>query len=78
MISAIRQKTVVGQGGRIEIAASELPPGAVVEVIVFVESPEQDTSEYLFSTEANRRHLQRALKDLGDVKTYVYVDPKDL
>lgn len=78
MISAIRQKTVVGQGGRIEIAASELPPGTVVEVIVFAESLEQDTSEYLFSTEANRRHLQRALKDLGDAKTYVYVDPKDL
>ena len=78
MITGIRQKAVVGEGGKIEIVSSELPSGVLVEVIVLVEPVEQDTTEYLLSTEANRNHLLEALQDLEKPSTYVYVDPADL
>lgn len=57
MITGIRQKTVVTEDGRIELLSPELPRGALVEVIVLVEPVEQDTTEYLLSTEANRNYL---------------------
>jgi hypothetical protein len=44
MISAIREKTVVKEGGKIEIWLPELPVGTKVEVIVLVEE-EQDETE---------------------------------
>jgi antitoxin YefM len=55
-----------------------LPDGALVEVIVLVESAEQDATEYLLSTEANRQHLLQALEDLEQPASYIYVDPADL
>jgi antitoxin YefM len=78
MITGIRQKTIVKEDGKIEILSSGLPPGVTVEVIVFVDSEEQDTTEYLLSKEANRKHLYQALKDLEDRSTYTYVNPADL
>ncbi len=70
MLNGIRQRTRVTEGGRIEIPFSELPNGALVEVIVLVE---QDTTEYLLSTEANRTHLKEAFQDLDDPRSYRYV-----
>ena len=78
MIRGIRQKTVVGKGGQIALSAPELPSGALVEVIVLVEPEDQDTTEYLLSTEANRRHLFQALQDLNDPARYIYIDPTEL
>jgi antitoxin YefM len=78
MITGIRQKVIVGEGGKIEILSPELPSGVLVEVIVLVEPVEQDTTEYLLSTEANRNHLHEALQDLEKPSNYVYVDPTDL
>jgi len=78
MMNAVRQRTVVGDGGKIEIVSPDLQPGDVVDVIVVVEPAEQDTTEYLLSTEANRQHLLKALKDLDDRQRYVYVRPDDL
>jgi len=46
--------------------------------MVPVESAEQDTTEYLLSTEANRRHLFQALKDLENRASYIYVSFEDL
>jgi len=63
MIQSIRQHTHVGKEGRIAIRAPELLEGMSVEVIVLVE-PEQDTTEYLLSTEANRHHVQEALEHI--------------
>jgi len=78
MITGIRQKTVVREGGKIEISSPELPAGAIADVIVFIEFPEQETTEYLLSTEANRRHLFQALKDLEHPENYIYVNPDNL
>jgi antitoxin YefM len=78
MIAGIRQKTIVGEGGKIELSSPELPSGMLVEVIILVEPEEQDTTEYLLSTEANRNHLLQALHDLDDPSRYIYLDPPDL
>lgn len=78
MMSSFKQRTTVRDGGRIEIVAPDLPKGAQVEVIVLVEPCEQDTTAYLLSTEANRRHLQKAMEDLQDRTLYTVVDPDKL
>ena len=78
MITGIRQKTVVGEGGKIEFVSPELPSGTLVEVIVLVEPEEQDATEYLLSTEANRNHLLKALQDLDDPSCYIYRDSTEL
>lgn len=78
IISGIRQKTVVGAGGKIEIVAPDLPQGIPVEVIVFIEPAEEDTTEYLLSTAANRQHLLQAVKELQDRSQYIFVDTDKL
>jgi len=78
MIAGIRQKTIVGEGGKVEVLSPELPDGTLVDVIILVEPAEQDTTEYLLSTEANRRHLLQALSDLERPSSYIYVNPADL
>ena len=78
MINSIRQKTIVGKGGKIEFTSPELLSGMRVEVIVLVEPEEQDATDYLLSTEANRTHLFQALQDLDDPSRYIYADPAEL
>lgn len=69
-------------GGRIEISSPELDEGMEVEVVVRVGS-EMDETEYLMSTQANREHLLRVIKDAEehpDRKIYIDLDElkKDL
>ena len=73
MLTGMRQRAIVGENGKIELLWPNVPKGTVVEVIVLVDSEEQDTTDYLLSTEANRQHLQKALKDLQDPETYTFV-----
>ncbi len=40
MITGIKQQTTVGKDGKIEIPTSELPEGAIVQIIVLLEEPE--------------------------------------
>ncbi|MCB8752609.1 hypothetical protein L2E69_01390 [Planktothrix agardhii 1806] len=64
MLSSIKQQVVVGRNGKIEIQTSDLAGGIIVEVIVLVKqdvletntnpSIQQDETEYLPSTQANR------------------------
>ena len=44
---------------------------AIVQITI---SPPVDDTDYLLSTQANREHLERALKDLEDRSNYTYVD----
>lgn len=76
MISGIREKTVVKEGGKIEISSPDLPDGAQVEVIVLVE--EKDTTEYLLSSEANRKHLEQAMRDAENPEKLIYIDIENL
>jgi len=78
MIVGVRQKTIVGEGGFINIQSPELQDGSLVEVIVLLDSEEQDTTDYLLSIEANRRHLEQALRESQNRSNYIYVDSQDL
>ena len=77
MITGIREKTFVKENGMVEVSAIDLPIGAQVEVIVLVED-EQDTTEYLLSTEANRKYLEQALEELKHPEKFVQVDIENL
>ncbi len=76
MITGIREKTIVKEGGRVEISSADLPIGMEVEVIVLVEE-EQDETEYLLSTEANRKNLEEALKELNHPEKFIYINLED-
>ena len=78
MITGIREKTIVKEGGKVEISSTDLPIGIEVEVIILVEEEEQDTTEYLLSTEANREHLRKSRRDAQDPTKLIYVDVEDL
>ena len=85
MITEIRERTIVRHGGKIEILSSEFDEGTEVEVVVRCNSDksEIDETEYLFSTEANKEHLLRVIKDAEeypDRKIYIDLDElkKDL
>ncbi len=62
----------------VEISAPDLPVGTRVEVIVLIEEEEMDTTEYLFSTEANRKHLEEALEELNHPENFIRVVVDDL
>ncbi|MBD2413048.1 hypothetical protein FACHB389_02135 [Nostoc calcicola FACHB-389] len=49
MLNELRQKAVVKPGGVVEICSPELPAGATVEVIVFLESPAKHSEKPLTS-----------------------------
>jgi antitoxin YefM len=46
-------------------------------VIVFVEQVEQDETEYLLSTEANRQHLREAMDRVEKLQNPVIVTPEE-
>ncbi|MBD2683177.1 MULTISPECIES: hypothetical protein [Nostoc] len=49
MFNGVRQKTIVKPGGVVEICSPELPAGATVEVIVFLESATKHSEKPLAS-----------------------------
>jgi antitoxin YefM len=73
MIDTIKQQSIVGKDGRIEIASSQLPEGTKVDVIVLVESLEQNETEYLLSSAANRTQLLRAIEQSKDPANQVVI-----
>lgn len=77
MITGIREKTIVKENGMVEVFALDLPVGTEVEVIILVEEEEQDTTEYLLSTEANRKHLEEALEQLKHPENFIYINIED-
>ena len=78
MITGIREKTTVREDGTIKIHSSGLPVGKEVEVIVLVGDEEQDTTEYLLSTEVNRKYLEDALEELKHPKNFIRGDIENL
>ncbi|MCV3213256.1 hypothetical protein OGM63_06910 [Plectonema radiosum NIES-515] len=74
MLSGIKQKAIVGKDGKIELCATELAEGTVVEVIVLVEpQTEEDDTTYLMKSEANKKHLLKAMENV-DKGNLIYVD----
>ncbi len=77
MIHGLRKKMVINEEGRVEINSPDLHRGDTVEIIVLV-NPEQDETEYLLSTEANRAHLRESVRQIEIRGEYKYVDPDKL
>jgi antitoxin YefM len=74
MFSGIKHNDIVGKDGKIELSATELAEGTVVEVIVLVEpQTEEDDTTYLLKSEANKKHLLKAMENV-DKKNLIYVD----
>lgn len=76
MIQTLKQKTVVGKNGRIDLLYPILPEGTLVEVIVRAASP-ADTTEYLLSSEANRKHLMEAIDNVEHGKNLIVFTPEE-
>lgn len=78
MTNAIRQKTRTQMGGKLEIFSPELPDDTPVEVIVFLlPEDEQDMTDYLLSTEANRQHLLEAITPLEKRENLITFTPAE-
>ncbi|MDZ7957445.1 MAG: hypothetical protein RMY34_06000 [Aulosira sp. DedQUE10] len=87
MLSGIKQQVVVGKDGKIEIQTSELAEGTVVEVIVLVAQDvvetntnqfiQQDETEYLLSSEANRYRLMAAIQNIETKTNLVSFTPEE-
>lgn len=87
MLSGIKQQVVVGKDGKIEIQTSDLAEGTFVEVIALVEqdvvetnanqSIQQDVTEYLLSTKANRYHLMTAIQNIETKTNLVSFTPEE-
>lgn len=60
MIKAFKQKAIVNEQGKIESQTLNIPEGTEVEIIILVPNIEADTTEYLLSTEANKKELLEA------------------
>lgn len=66
MIQTAKQNTRVGKNGRVDILFPTWPESASVEVIVRAATPSEssDTTEYLLSGEANRKHLMESIQNV--------------
>ncbi|QLE56640.1 hypothetical protein [Nostoc sp. TCL26-01] len=73
MISGIKQKAIVGKDGKIELLATEIPEGTVVEVIVLVETSNEDETNYLLKSAANKERLFKAVENVK-AGNLIYVD----
>ena len=76
MIRAIKQKGIVGKGGKIEIHSTELEEGTDVDIIL-ISDTEPDTTEYLLSTEANERELSEAINRIENKENLVTITTKE-
>ncbi|GBF80242.1 hypothetical protein [Aphanothece sacrum] len=64
MLKGLKQKAIVGKNGKIEVPITELIEGTIVEIIILVESQnEEDETTYLLKSEANKKQLIKALEN---------------
>jgi antitoxin YefM len=77
MINGIKQRSIVGKDGKIEILSSELPEGATVEIIVLMDSSAPDETDYLLSDPGNRRHLLQAIESAQNPENLVVISAED-
>ncbi len=77
MIDGIKQRGVVGKGGKIEILSSELPEGTPVKIIVLVESFALDETDYLLANPANHQQLLQSIESAKNPDTLVMISAED-
>ena len=65
MINTIRERVTVKKGGKLEISSPELVDGREVEVLILLETDDtMDETEYLLSTDENRKRMYESLEEL--------------
>jgi antitoxin YefM len=77
MISGIKQQSTVGKNGKIEIPSTDLPEGTIVEVIILVESPTIDETDYLLSIPANKDRLLQSLENINNPENLIVITPDE-
>lgn len=79
MMQTVKQNTRVGKNGRVDISFPMLPEGAWVEVIVRAATPSKpsDTTEYLLSGEANRKHLMESIENVERGENLIVFTPEE-
>jgi antitoxin YefM len=77
MIQAVKQKTIVGKDGEIKLNTPQFPEGTAIEVIILVNSNLEDTTEYLFSTQANQKQLLEAIERVKNQENLVVFSEKE-
>jgi antitoxin YefM len=76
-MNAFKYRTTI-KNGQLDLPNLDLPEGTVVEaILLMVESNEEDQTDYLLSTEANRQHLKEAVELLKNPQNYIYVNSAD-
>jgi antitoxin YefM len=69
MVDTIRQKTIVGKNGKIELSQTQLKEGTSVEVIIVADSVStEDETTYLLKSEANKKHLLQSIENVKQGK----------
>ena len=78
-MKAVKKKTVVGKKGTIELQSTELQEGTEVEIIILIPSVETelDPTEYLLSTEANRRELLEAVERVEKQENLINISSEE-
>ncbi len=79
LMKAVKKKTVVGKKGTIELQSTELQEGTEVEIIILIPSVETelDPTEYLLSTEANRRELLEAVERVEKQENLINISSEE-
>ena len=77
MIKAIKQTGTVDKEGKIEVYSPELQEGTEVEIIILVNSPEPDTTEYLLSKKANEKELLEAIERVEKREGLITITPEE-
>ena len=77
MIKAVKQSAIVGKDGKIEINAPELAEGTEVDIIILVNSHNEDPTDYLLSTQANKQELFEAIKRVEKRDNLVVISPDE-
>ena len=77
-MNALKYRTTI-KNGQLDLPNLDLPEGTVVEaILLMVESNEEDETDYLLSTEANRQHLKETVELLKNPQNYIYINSADL
>lgn len=76
-MKAVKQKGIVDKEGKIEVKSPELHEGTEVEIIILIPSLETDTTEYILSTEANRRELLSAIERVEKQENIVSISSEE-
>jgi len=76
-MKAVKTKATVNKQGTIELQVLDIPEGTEVEIIVLVPDSKSDTTEYLLSTEVNKKELLEAIERVNNQENMVVMTAQE-